>query len=425
MKFTITITLLLLSSPAIICEISQTKIIEESLAQPPTSVIDTSRPSDDLFANALDHYLFFSPGDTNETIYIWSVNWDDDATSNKTIIKRTIDASTLQPKGEDITLPGVLIKPKVGVFAFPGIGYIGFSYLREDDESASDQLYFSILPASASSNTSAIDVKLMSETYTGTSFYINDAWFQDGYFYVLFTEFEMSESFEKTLYLQAIKCEDGSLLFSSAVKVASFSNLPGSTMPVAGPNNSTNATLIYIVYKDDETKTVMQTTVTVSNGKVNEPTKLVTDTDNETYYTADVISALDVFGVVVVRQEMQKKNITESLKVYYNGATSKPQMLDISAPKDYKTPEFPMVQSFNHKDGFVVIAEYTGEPKRAYVIRVFNADGSERAAQKTLGYFQGSLMFFEDAAGALWLGYTDYDTTTDRLSKSYLVKVLE
>jgi len=239
---------------------------------------------------------------------------------------------------------------------------------------------------------------------------------------VLYTEFAKSKGFENWLYLQAIKSDDGTLLFSSAVKVASFNNPPGTTHAIAGPNKNSDPSSIYVVYKVFDTKTVMQTTVTVSNGKVDEPTKLVADSGNLKFFPDGMISASNVFGVVLARQEKQNKKLLESFKVYYNGATSQPQVLDLTAPTDYQSPN---ILSFNYKDGFILLAQYLGKSNAAFVMKIFNADGTEQAAQKTIGYSNGNMMFFQDADGNLWLGYNDFDLSNGKISKSYLGKVLE
>ena len=423
MKLIIVFALLLLSTSAVLGQLAKTNITKDSFALAPKAIIDTSQSGDKLFADAFVETLFYSAGDTADTLYIWLINWDFESNATKSIIKRAIDASTLEKKGDDATLD-LQLKSKLGLIGHSGIGYIGFVLIRDDGKDTADQLYFTILPNSATSDTKPVEVKLTDNSDKGTGFFVNQFWFQDGYFYVMYTEIELETGFEEALNLQAIKAEDGSLLFKETVKVASLNSPLGFAMPVAGADSPKDAKLIYIAYKVNDTDklTVMQTTVDISNGKVDEPTKLVADEETVRYFPHDVITADTVFGIVVARQELKgEDDILQSLNVYYNGTTSKPQLLKIKHPEDYKNPS---ILSFNYNNGFIVLATYSTPDNALVEMKGFNSDGSEQFAEKRLLYTQTVVKYFKDASGGVWLGYNDFDVETGKILKSYLGKVI-
>lgn len=422
MKFITTIALLLLGTTAVMGAVSQTTITDSSFIQAPQVVVNPSEEKEGLFSGAYVDTVFFSPADTSETLYVWTINWNFETQATKSIIRRAIDASTLEAKGEDVTLD-IQIKSKVGVMGQAGIGYLGFPSIRDDGEDTPNQLYFSLLVANATSDDQPTDVKITENTDKNTSYFFNNVWFADNAFWMFYTDFDMGTGDEKTLYIQAIKT-DGTLMYDAPVKVATLDNPAGTTVPIAGPNKDKDASTIYVVYKDYETKTTMQTTMSISNGQVDEPTQLVTDTDTVVYYPDGMITAAEVSGVVLLRQEFEEDDneLEEDLKVYYNGATSKPETLDIEAPEDYQSP---VIQSGTYQDGFSVVVKFYGQQDVEYVVKAFKTDGSELLDQKTLLKSQGNVAFFQDAAGALWAAIVDYDFGTGKLSKGYLGKVLE
>ena len=417
MKSTLALALLLLTTTAVMGEYAQTKFYKAGFDQTPKIAIDTS--TDKLFDGALANTLFYSADDSAGTLYAWKVNWDIDSNSSTSIIKRTLDASTLKAKGDDITL-NLKIKSKMGLIGQPALGYIAFPAIRDSGKGTADQLYLSILPASATKATELIDVKIASNKDTTTGMYVNSIWFTDDYYWIMYTQFDMKKGYEQALYLQAIKT-DGTLMYDAPIKVASLNNPPGTTIPIAGPNKDSNPTMIYVVYKDFDSKATVQTTVKISNGNVDEPTKLVGDSETQMYFPDGVISASKVFGVVLNRQQMVRQQFSEDLRVYYNGATSKPSILDLDAPEGYQNP---IIQSFPHPNGFVILGQFTGEKDAIIVIKIFNADGTENVAQKTIANTQGAMLFFQDAAGNLWLGYNDFDMADGKVAKGYLGKLI-
>ena len=420
MKSIIVLALLLLGTTATMAKLSKTTITDSSFVQVPKAILNTSLSDAKLFLNATANSVFFSPGDTNETIYLWSIDWDSEEGTSKSIIRRAIDTSTLETKGDDTSFD-IQIESRNGVMGIAAVGYAGFLSIRDEGEDTPDQIYFSILPANATSDTKPIEVKLTDNDDSDEAYSIVNAWFQDGYFYVLFLQYETERGFEEEIYLQAVKT-DGSLRYKEPVEVASIHNPPGTTYPIAGPNNSTDASSIYVVYKEFKSRTSKQAIVTLSNGEVSEPTKLVADSRSVRYFPDGMIVSSSVFGVVLARLERKEGDMSESLKVYYNGAVSKPEALDIKAPEGYRQPT---IQSFDHTGGFVLLAQYTGEDDVAFVMKIFNSDGSQQDAQKTLAHTQGSMMFFNDASGALWVGYSNFNLSSGKISASYLGKVME
>ena len=417
MKSTIALALLLLTTTTVMGEYAKTKFYKAGFQQTPKVVIDTS--TDKLFDGALANTLFYSAGDSADTLYAWKINWDIPSNSSTSIIKRTLDASTFKAKGNDITL-NLKIKSKMGLIGQPAPGYIGFPAIRDSGKGTADQLYFSILPATATRATELNEVMVASNRDTTTGMYVNSVWFTDNYYWIMYTQFDMKKGYEKALYLQAIKT-DGTLMYNAPIKVASLNNPPGTTIPIAGPNKDSNPTMIYVVYKDSNSKATVQTTVKISNGYVDEPTKLVSDSETQMYFPDGMISASKVFGVVLNRQQMVRKQFSEDLRVYYNGATSKPSILDLDVPKGYQNP---IIQSFPHPGGFVILGQLTGEKDALIVIKIFNANGTEKVAQKTIANTQGAMLFFRDAAGTVWLGYNDFDMKDGKVAKGYLGKLI-
>jgi hypothetical protein len=183
--------------------------------------------------------------------------------------------------------------------------------------------------------------------------------------------------------------------------------------------------MFYVVYKFNETSTIFQTTVSLPNGKVDEPTSLVSDDDTVEYFPAVVISASKVFGVALYRiKEPKNQKMVQNVKVYYNGTTSKPKTLEFDIPKGYLLIKD---SPFSYDSGFGILAAFFGESDIIFDLKMFNSDGSQKTPQKilvTTSYALYGLVFFPDASGAFWLGYIDYNNGNGMVSKGYLGKVL-
>jgi hypothetical protein len=141
------------------------------------------------------------------------------------------------------------------------------------------------------------------------------------------------------------------------------------------------------------------------------------------YYPDGIITAATVFGTVLDRQEeeQQSQNVIETLKVYYNGATTKPKNLAITIPSNYSSP---IIESFNVNNGFALITQFSGDTDAIYDLKIFNSDGSQQVAQKTLAETAGSPVFFGDADNGIWLGFADFDSDTGLVTKAFLARVL-
>lgn len=419
-KLIAVLVLLATSNIVVSAMIATTKVNASAFYSNPEAVYDSSAPSDSLFANASADAIFYSPGVTNDTIYVWVFNWNYSKNYSINVTKRTLDATTLTPKENDTTI-NTTIKSKIGAIGRPGIGYIGFPTIIDDDKENVDQLYFTVLAASATAETVPNKTNLTNNTDTKLGYYIADVWWQENSFFVLYVEYNKSSEYDIGIYLQGVKANDGSLVYPSSVKVATILNPPGTTFAIGGPNNSTNATKIYILWKDDPTKSIYQKVITVSDGSAGERTTLKTDTSSIAYYPGGIITSYSTYGSVIESEEDKKEKVIYGVTVFYNGSTSESKDLNLSTPRGYASP---FIRSFNYTSGFSVVAEYSGTYNGSYVLRTFFADGSPQTAQKTIGSTQGTISFFTDANSALWAGYNDYNTTDGLATKGYLGQLL-
>jgi hypothetical protein len=417
-KFLVALTLLLLGSSVAYSDIIKPTITAASFAKAPVAVLDPTK--DSLFADANAESLFFSAGKSNHTLYVWSINWDIPSNSSTALIRKSLDASTLAKKGTAISIKAS-IKSKIGIVGQPGIGYVGFAALRDSGKDTADNLYFNVLAADADEKTLPTEVQITKNSVKTNSYNLINVWWQDDYFYVLFTQFETSKYYEKGLYLQAIKGSDASLLWKDAVEVVSLNNPLGTTLPIAGANKASGADAILVSWKEYDTKALKQTTVSISKGKVDDPTILVSDTDSVIYFPDAIISASKVYGLVIDRQTKQDQSVSDSLRVYYNGATSKPSTLDLPAPSDYNSP---MIRAFDNSNGFAVVSQWSGEKDAEYTLRIFDKDGNSQDNPMTLAKTVGDMIFFTDASGAIWLGYADFNSIDGKVSTGYLGQVL-
>jgi hypothetical protein len=417
-KFLIALTLLLLGSSVAYSDIIKSTITIASFAKAPVAVVDPTK--DSLFADANAESLFFSAGKSNHTLYAWSINWDITSNSSTALIRKSLDASTLAEKDSAISIKAS-IKSKIGIVGQPGIGYVGFAALRDSGKDTADNFYFNVLAADADEKTLPTEVQITDNSVKTDSYYLVNVWWQDDYFYVLFIQVETSKGYEKGLYLQAIKGSDASLLWKSAVEVVSLNNPPSTTIPIAGANKASGADAILVSWKEYDTKALKQTTVSISNGKVDDPTILVSDTDSVIYFPDGVISASNVYGIVIDRQTKQDQSISDSLRVYYNGATSKPSTLDLTAPNNYNSP---IIRAFDNSIGFAVVSQWSGENDDEYSLRTFDKEGNAHGDQMTLAKTVGNIILFTDASGAIWLGYADFNSTDGKVSTGYLGEVL-
>jgi hypothetical protein len=418
-KFIAVLTLLTLSN-VVDAALVSTKITESTFNSTPKAVFDVSASSDSLFADANVLGVFYSAGSTNDTLYVWSLNYST-PTAHIKITKRTLNATSLAPKGADIKI-ATNITSSTGPSYYGGLGYIGFTSTNQTGDDKIDQLYFSVLAASASSDTNLTKIKLTNNTDKDVGYYVSTLWWQDSYFYLVYVAFTKSDKgIEKGLYLQGVKGDNGSLLYPSPIKVASISNPAGTTYATAGPNNSTNASMINVIYKDHSKKAIYQVAVTVSNGSVGSVTELKTDSSKIIYYPAGIISSYSTYGTAVEMEDHTTKTVSYSVEVFYNGTTSESKKLNLTTPEKYTSPS---IMSFNYDSGFAIIGVYIGEKESEYVLKTFFADGSARASQEIIGLSQGGIMFFTDANGTVWAGYTDFESKNYFASKGYLGKLL-
>lgn len=401
-------------------KIAQAKITDETFAMAPKVILDSSKSADALFANATIDEMFFSPALANDTIYAWLLKWESQNTSIS-IIKRTLDAETLTAKGDDITIE-TDIKSKIIPVGKAALGYMGFPTLKDSGKNTPDNLYFTILAGAADANTKPNDVKITDNNDKTLGFYIVDVLFQDNKFFVLFAHFNKTSEVELGIYLQGVKADDGSLLYDKLVEVVTFNNPAGTSSAVCGFDNATNADKIYILYKEYDTRATFQASVALADGKIEEPVELKDDTRDVMYFPAAVISADTVFGLALAKQTFRSEDdMSFTIGVYYNGKTDTLKTLALKTPKGYQAP---MIRSFNYDKGFTIIAQFSGENNSHLVIKNFKSDGTAVAAQKTIGYTRGSMLFFVDASGALWAAYHDFEETSGEAQKTYLGKLL-
>jgi hypothetical protein len=270
------------------------------------------------------------------------------------------------------------------------------------------------------SDESPTEVQLTDNDSLDVGYVTNTVWFQDGYYYILFTEVNKKSQLETAIYLQAIKIDDASLRYTTAIKVAKLSNPPGTSTPSGGPNKSEKSTKITVFWKDFDSKSLKQAVVTIADGSVLKAVTLVTDTEKVGYFSSGLISSASTSGIVLDKQELKAQSTSSSLIVFLNGDTKNAKKFDLEIPKGYAAP---FIRSFDKGDGFIVIGQFLGEKDAIFAMKSFKTDGTAQGASKTIITTKEAVQFFRDASGSIWVGYVNFDTSNGNTEKAYLGKL--
>ena len=387
----------------------------------PVMVFDGTTTADAAF-NADFGGVFYSPGTTNDTVYVWMITWVD-ANTALTIVKRTLYAENLTANGSDVTYT-TSIKTKLQPHGIPGIGYIGF-YTVENDGTA-DQLNFYVLAANASASTSPTKLKLTSNTVATNTFTVlqSQCWYQDDYFYIVYTKTTYDTLKDLEVLFQGIAAANGTARWSSSLSIVTLTNNDiATTFAIGGPDNATNSGSAYIVWKDTSANILYQAKVNLTAGTVGAATALKTDTATITYSPGGVISSYNTYGAVYYSKDTTSGTDVYTWYARYNDTEASTMTLPLTSTSSAYTPA--VVFSFNHNAGFLVVALHGGTDDNSYVMRSFYSNGTANTTQATIGTTGGGVVgLFQDANGALWAGYYNFDGSTYKAKQGYLGKLV-
>ena len=390
----------------------------------PVSVYNVSNSSDSAFLNGDYNLVYYSPGNTSDTIYAWLFNH---ASSNKitSIVMRTLNASILTgvastDKNEsfvnsaaDVTTSVSYTYSGTPLFA-SGPGCIAFVTNGLATTSYTYQVSVNIgLGASGKITTNLATTNTLASTY----YRMHALWYEDGYFYVVYSGYSNSvrrlEESERELatstygiYVQAYSAVNtSSSLYTTPMLVVTFSNtyLTSYTNVVAGPSNTTNSSYIYVSYKDPATNTVIQVVANRTTGAVVTQVTLASDGNNYVYVAVGMIAANYSSGTVVAG-ENSGNGLPYTLSAYLNqSATALP--IGLATPDNH----FPdLVTGINYPGGYLLYAQFAGSGDSVYQLQTYMANGTATSNPETLGIFGGPSNYFVDVVGAIWYGYTIY-----------------
>jgi len=286
--------------------------------------------------------------------------------------------------------------------------------------------------------TSAADVTTGGGTVTTTDYNIGNVWYQDGYFYLVYSVVAGTGSggsitawTENAIYLQAVGASNASKLYTSPMAVVSSLTNTVSASPrttgatsvyaVGGPSNYTLPSYVYVLYKS-ATKVIMGIPVNRTSGSPGTANTLTTDVTygsgtttgftflpsgvwySTSYYGALISNSTEGSGAATFAYSLTSCNSStcadSGLGVFSSAATTTGQMVSSYA--------FPY-----NNTGYAIVASYptTTTGITAFTAQMFNSTGSATSTSVTsIGTVQGNANFFRDSINSIWFGYALSDT---------------
>jgi hypothetical protein len=430
----------------------------------PVKVFDVTNATDktNWAPNTLTKAIF-GPGTDNTTSWAYGVTYSSSQITGLVArkINNTMATSGNDTAGTELSVTGTDAAAASLTIAinYPPALAVGNGYLAavSSQTSASTQsLVISVWAAGATAATSTtIVTAAAADTSTATTDYsVASVWYEDGYFYVLYTLIAGSGTSSVTtwtetgIYLQAIGASNASKLYTAPQAVASsltatLSAAPRSTgatasMAKGGPSNYTMSTWVYVVYKAGSK--IIGVPVNRSSGAASSSTNtLTTDVAWATTTGLQMFTPAGVwytgngtYGALISNQSQAAAATQPSTYTYSltscNGSTCADSGMGVFSSA--ATGSSNMIYGVGvptNTTGYTIVAWYTTTTSgtTGFSSLSFNSTGSATATSTTaLGTLQGGANFFRDSINNFWLGYWVADTAnSNTVYSGYLGEV--
>lgn len=400
--------------------------------------------------------VIFGPGTTNDTIYVYGVTVTDGGQIDK-IYKRTLNA-TIIGWGNDTTMSCV-IKDETILSAIPvsdGRATVAPGYLAiftTGSDGTYDQVYLTLV----SGNTATMFqlTSVTDSTATCTSFTLGNIWYDigAGAFFYTYSKWVYSSTCADirkltedtlrtlstptsthTIYLGGHYLNGTAYWPAPGLAMAPIAAANQPTSIIGGGDNWLNSSNIYVVYKDSTvtppviyySKTAKATN-TISGGAFS---VLVSDdaTPNavKTYTPLSVWASNFTHGIAVAcANQTDGSTYNYPIWNFLNGTTTATDSglsytgVTNSDGGAVGLSGWMLSTGYNLVGGWLTSTSNT----YSYQMGTFYANGTVNQTASTLGNIQGPLQFFQDANGAMWVGWTDIDTGNGLTYAGYLAKL--
>jgi hypothetical protein len=384
--------------------------------------------------------IAFGPATTNSTLYTygWTVSGTTitiyKRSSNATIVgygNDTVEASYI-PSDSTISATGVGSSGTASIIANGvGQGYLGL-LATGTDSSGYSQVYF-ILVSGTSPTVKVVTSNTGTITYSSGALYYDVASYT--FFYTFLGSFYDSGSsapYTITINLGGYNASAPGLYFAAG----SYSTNAGTTYTstgqvtnlVIGGDNFTNASNIYIAYKDTKAAVsyYVKTTKATTTTTLGSPQSIVADstvsTNMTTYAPIGVWASNYTYGISLSIESVVSSG-TPIYKIanFYNATTLADSGIDYSTT----TYMALAVYGFELNTGYALLGVYQTSTSGSYAITYasFYANATLNTTSNGLvtlaSTLSGPFNIFEDANGAEWIGWTDYTTSSGTTVTAY------
>ena len=407
-----------------------------------------------------DSDVFFGPGSTNGTSYIYGIV----TASSKlgTIYKRTLN-NTIVGWGNDTTMASVAATdititsttPVAGSFmtaVSPGM----LAVLSYGSDGTNNQVYVNLVSGSSATQykvTTVADVTTpactgtSSTTLTSTAVNIGNIWYDMGTTAFFFTY---------TKQVTSTPCTAGNAGMSTYAQTVGLGGIfangtaywtyPGLSLTpnvantnvnaidnlMGGCDNSLNASNIWVVYKDGTAdkiyvaKTSIATTTTAGGSFSQLVADDATANAAKTYTPLAVWASNFTYGIAVgVMNQTAASTYNYPIQNYLNGTTTATDSGLSYTSVTTASGGAIGYEGWMLSTGYTAVAGWMTATTGAYSYQLgtFYGNGTVNTTATTLASsLQGNIGFYEDLNGTLWVGWTDIDANSN-IYAAYLAKL--
>jgi hypothetical protein len=397
-------------------------------------------------------YVYFGPGATNTTSYVWAVI-PDTGNKLKSVIRRSLNAALIAP-GNDTTSESYVLKADDTIAcAAPQTNSAGFmtavapnyfAILSAGTDGTNQQVYVNLVTGTTATQTKITATADVTGTAANNGKYCTttvltpgNIWYDIGSNAFFFTYVKSvatdasaisggncggSPATVYTIGLGGIYL-NGTVFWTAPLSLTTTTPANQPTAVMGGSDNWLNSTNLYVVYKDGSatppTTYVAKTAKTATAG--GSFSTLVADvtgnanTIGKTFAPAGVWCSNFTYGIAVTNKTQTAAGAatyTYMVGNYLNGTTTYTD----SGLTFSSATALGGVWGWPLTTGYTQLVQFTATSAVNYVYGAFYANGTANGTQVSLGTAAGAVSVYEDTNGTMWFGYQDVDSANAGLT---------
>lgn len=348
------------------------------------------------------------PTGSNSSLAI--IGWQANG-KNYTFTRRIVDAYTFAPKGNDTVLFSILnYEEQPAIVGSPANGAIAIATVNRTNSTS--QVFINVFPEgyidANSSNFTQIDITL--NTNTTLNYYFSQFFYQDGYFYLLYTEYANANLSECSIYLQGVSATNpNDTRFTSPLRLNGdgpvYVNVFSKTKPFARCGQHGSYNIMYCMWKRYDTNETVSVMVDLANKMISAQPSLK-DSDGWFYTPVTVVPYSKHCAQILAVSNASSQDLYLSMRAKLSFIKTD-YTLPYGLPSNMQ--DFILAGAAAYYGGwFTVYNQYYTDPEthatRSSVGRsIYQMDGSMNGTQSEIAYNASVISFLVQPNKAVYV----------------------